>query len=154
MPQGRYNSVGSWAGCLAFDWILEGMRLGIATVPMGRPKHYKAGKAPEQNPRHNKGKRPKDRFRVEVDIESLLYLPTVITKQPQQDFPRCSTCLVEMTIQQGNDPTQERQIMCPKTLFPGRQVAVPSSKARICTGTAAPLSREEQLMFIRGMEES
>ena len=70
-----------------------------------------------------------------------------IVTRPQPDFPLCHHCLAEMTIlpAEGGGP---RRIMCHKTFYPSKWVAVPADRAQKCTQTAAPLTIEEQRAFL------
>ena len=109
---------------------------------------------PVRRSRSNKGPVPKGSQGTGRGFQSLglelVELPIAIFTTPQADFPHCHCCLEELTILSA-DGEQPRRVMCPKSLFLGKSVAVPSDRAQTCTQRAAPLTVEEQRAFF-GLE--
>ncbi len=112
-----------------------------------RERHH----VPTRRSSRNGGPAPKNGAREYETLSlELFQLPMVIVTSVQPDFPKCFDCLDEMTILNA-EGDQPRRIMCPKSLFRGKSVAVPSDRARTCEQRTAPLTVEEQRAFF-GLE--
>lgn len=117
--------------------------MGLAAHPYKKGKESRGNgvaKVPEEYPRQNKGKKPKNgTVRKTDDTSEIASLSCVITANLRREFPHCGGCLTELIIH-DRDSGEDAVIMCPKSpqRLKGRCDAdwarVPSRLAKKCDG--------------------